>query len=60
MATARTSHRRPVGARHRAKLKNWSGKVTRASDPPPKRGAREIAASVRRSAKRGLRKLFAH
>src|SRR5690349_9762142 len=63
MATARTSHRRPVGARHRAKLRKWSGKVTRESDALDleqgvfkKRSAHEIALSLKRSAERSTRR----
>jgi hypothetical protein len=63
MPTARTPNRRPVGARHRAKLKKWSGKVTRQSDALDlekgvfrKRGARDIALSLKRSAERSRRR----
>ena len=52
-----------MGARHRAKLKKWSGKVTRDSDALDlehgvfnKRSAHDIAASLKRSAERSERR----
>ena len=60
---ARKRSRRPQGARSRAKLKKWSGKVTRRSDALDlengvfkKRSARDIAASLKRSAERSHRR----
>jgi hypothetical protein len=60
---ARKRSRRPQGARSRAKLKKWSAKVTRKSDALDleggvfkKRSAREIAASLKRSAERSHRR----
>jgi hypothetical protein len=60
---ARKRSRRPQGARSRAKLKKWSGKVTRQSDALDlengvfkKRSARDIAASLKRSAERSHRR----
>ena len=52
-----------MGARHRAKLKKWSGKVTRESDALDlehgvfkKRSAHDIAVSLKRSAERSRRR----
>jgi uncharacterized protein DUF3175 len=52
-----------MGARHRAKLKKWSGKVTRGSDALDlehgvfkKRSAHDIAVSLKRSAERSRRR----
>ena len=52
-----------MGARHRAKLKKWSGKVTRGSDALDlehgvfkKRSAHDIAVSLKRSAERSKRR----
>ena len=52
-----------MGARHRATLKKWSGKVTRESDALDlehgvfkKRRARDIAVSLKRSAERSKRR----
>jgi Protein of unknown function (DUF3175) len=52
-----------VGARSRAKLKKWSGKVTRDSDALDleggvfkKRSAHDIAVSLKRSAERSRRR----
>ena len=54
-----SAHHSRVGARKRTKLKKWSGKVTRESHALElekgvfkKRSAREIAASLKRSAER--------
>lgn len=54
-----SAHHSRVGARKRAKLKKWSGKVTRESHALTlengvftKRSARDIAASLKRSAER--------
>jgi len=62
-ATAHPSPHGRVGARHRAKLKKWSGKVTRESDALDlekgvfkKGSAREIARSLKRSAERSKRR----
>jgi hypothetical protein len=62
MAARKRSHR-PQGARSRAKLKKWSSRVTRKSDALDleggvfkKRSAREIAASLKRSAERSRRR----
>ena len=62
VATAHRGHGR-TGARHRAKLKKWSGKVTRESnalDLAPgvfkKRSAHDIAVSLKRSAERSRRR----
>jgi len=59
----RSSAHRPQGARSRAKLEKWSAKVTRKSDALDleqgvfaKRSAREIAASLKRSAERSHRR----
>ena len=59
---ARAHHGR-VGARHRTKLKKWSGKVTRESDALDletsvfkKRSAHDIAVSLKRSAERSRRR----
>ncbi|SKA38030.1 Protein of unknown function [Enhydrobacter aerosaccus] len=56
-------HQKPQGARTRAKLKEWSGKVTRESDALDlengvfkKRNARDIAVSLKRSADRSHRR----
>jgi hypothetical protein len=61
-ATAHSGHAR-MGARHRAKLKKWSGKVTRQSDALDlkhgvfkKRSAHDIAVSLKRSAERSRRR----
>ena len=61
-ATAHGGHGR-VGARHRSKLKKWSGKVTRESDALDlekgmfrKRSAHDIAVSLKRSAERSRRR----
>lgn len=55
----KTSHHGRVGAAKRAKLKKWSGKVTRESHALAledgvfrKRNARDIATSLKRSAER--------
>jgi hypothetical protein len=55
--------RRPQGARSRAKLKKWSGRVTRQSDALDleggvfkKRSAHDIAVSLKRSAERSHRR----
>jgi hypothetical protein len=60
---ARKHSRRPQGARSRAKLKKWSARVTRQSDALDleggvfnKRSARDIAASLKRSAERSHRR----
>ena len=62
---AATAHggRGRVGARHRSKLKKWSGKVTRESDALDlehgvfkKRSAHDIALSLKRSAERSQRR----
>ena len=52
-----------MGARHRTKLKKWSGKVTRESDALDlekgvfkKRSAHDIAVSLKRSAERSRRR----
>lgn len=57
------SSRRSPGARSRAKLKKWSGKVTRTSNALDlaggvfkKRSARDIARSLKRSAERSHRR----
>jgi hypothetical protein len=62
MAAAHSGRAR-MGARHRAKLKKWSGKVTRESnalDLAPgvfkKRSAHDIAVSLKRSAERSRRR----
>jgi cob(I)alamin adenosyltransferase len=56
---SKTSHHSRVGARKRAKLKKWSGKVTRESHALDlengvfkKRSAHDIARSLKRSAER--------
>jgi hypothetical protein len=56
-------HHSRVGARKRAKLKKWSGKVTRESHALSlengvfkKRSARDIAVSLKRSADRSRRR----
>jgi hypothetical protein len=61
-ATAHGGHAR-MGARHRAKLRKWSGKVTRESDALDleqgvfkKRSAHDIALSLKRSAERSRRR----
>src|SRR4051812_9481207 len=58
-----STHRSRVGAHHRAKLRKWSGKVTRESDALDlekgvfkKRSARDIALSLKRSAERSRRR----
>ena len=58
-----TAHRRRVGARHRTKLRKWSGRVTRESDALDlekgvfkKRSAHDIALSLKRSAERSTRR----
>jgi len=58
-----TAHPGRVGARHRSKLRKWSGKVTRESDALDldkgvftKRSAYEIAVSLKRSAERSRRR----
>jgi Protein of unknown function (DUF3175) len=55
----KSNHHSRVGARKRAKLKKWSGKVTRESHALDlengvfkKRSARDIAKSLKRSAER--------
>jgi uncharacterized protein DUF3175 len=55
----KSTHHSRVGARKRAKLKKWSGKVTRESHALDlengvfkKRSARDIAKSLKRSAER--------
>ena len=60
---AATAHHGRVGARHRTKLKKWSGKVTRESDALDlekgvfkKRSAHDIAVSLKRSAERSRRR----
>ncbi len=60
---AATAHHGRVGARHRSKLKKWSGRVTRESDALDlekgvftKRSAHDIALSLKRSAERGKRR----
>ena len=60
---AATAHRGRVGARHRAKLRKWSARVTRASDALDlekgvfrQRSAHDIAASLKRSAERSRRR----
>jgi Protein of unknown function (DUF3175) len=57
------THHSRVGARSQAKLKKWSGKVTRESDALDlengifkKRKARDIALSLKRSAERSRRR----
>jgi hypothetical protein len=62
MKSARSPHR-PQGARSRAKLKKWSGKVTRTSDALDleggvfkKRSARDIAHSLKASAEHSHRR----
>ncbi|MBS0521480.1 MAG: DUF3175 domain-containing protein [Proteobacteria bacterium] len=62
-ATDRPRSHRPQGARSRAKLKQWSGKVTRESNALDleqgvftMRNARDIAASLKRSAERSTRR----
>jgi hypothetical protein len=59
----RARSRRPQGARSRAKLKKWSGKVTRDSDALDlkggvfkKRSARDIAVSLKQSAEQSDRR----
>ncbi len=59
----RRTHHSRVGARSRAKLKKWSGKVTRQSNALDlengifkKRRARDIALSLKRSAERSRRR----
>jgi hypothetical protein len=59
----RTKPHGRVGARSRAKLRKWSGKVTRTSNALDleggvfrKRGARSIALSLKRSAERSRRR----
>ena len=61
----KSNHHSRVGARKQAKLKKWSGKVTRESHALSlesgvfkKRSAHGIAKSLKRSAER-LRRLFA-
>ena len=63
MAATHTSHHGRVGARHQAKLKKWSAKVTRESDALDldkgvfkKRSAHDIALSLKRSAERSRRR----
>ena len=63
MAATHTSHQGRVGARHQAKLKKWSAKVTRESDALDlekgifrKRSAHDIAVSLKRSAERSRRR----
>jgi hypothetical protein len=60
---AATAHHGRVGARHRTKLKKWSGRVTRQSDALDlekgvftKRSAHDIALSLKRSAERSKRR----
>lgn len=62
-AADRPRSRRPQGARSRAKLRQWSGKVTHASSALDleqgvftMRNARDIAASLKRSAERSHRR----
>ena len=61
--SAHTSHHGRVGARHRATLRKWSGKVTRESDALDldkgvfkKRSAHDVALSLKRSAERSTRR----
>lgn len=58
----RRTHHSRVGAQSRAKLKKWSGKVTREGDALDlesgvfsKKSARDIALSLKRSAERSRR-----
>ena len=60
---AATAHHGRVGARHRAKLRKWSSRVTRESDALDlekgvfrKRSAHDIAVSLKRSAERSKRR----
>jgi len=60
---AATAHHGRVGARHRAKLRKWSAKVTRESDALDlekgvfkKRSAHDIALSLKRSAEHSRRR----
>jgi hypothetical protein len=60
---AATAHHGRVGARHRTKLKKWSGRVTRQSDALDlekgvfkKRSAHDIALSLKRSAEHSKRR----
>ena len=60
---AASAHHGRVGARHRTKLKKWSGKVTRESDALDlekgvftKRSAHDIAVSLKRSAEHSKRR----
>jgi len=60
---AATAHHGRVGARHRAKLRKWSGRVTRESDALDlekgvfkKRSAHDIALSLKRSAEHSRRR----
>lgn len=60
---AATAHHGRVGARHRTRLKKWSGKVTRESDALDlekgvfeKRSAHDIAVSLKRSAEHSRRR----
>jgi hypothetical protein len=60
---AATAHHGRVGARHRTKLKKWSGRVTRESDALDlekgvftKRSAHDIALSLKRSAEHSKRR----
>ena len=59
----KSNHHSRVGARKQAKLKKWSGKVTRESDALDlehgvfkKRSAHDIAVSLKRSAERSRRR----
>jgi hypothetical protein len=53
-----SAHHSRVGARKRTKLKQWSGKMTRESHALPleKRSTRDIAVSLKRATKRGLKR----
>ncbi|MBN9088359.1 MAG: DUF3175 domain-containing protein [Reyranella sp.] len=60
---AATAHHGRVGARHRTRLKKWSGKVTRESDALDlekgvfnNRSAHDIAVSLKRSAEHSRRR----
>ena len=60
---APTAHRGRVGARHQAKLRKWSARVTRDSNALDleqgvfrKRSAHDIALSLKRSAERSKRR----
>ena len=52
-----SAHHSRVGAGKRTKLKKWSGKMTRESHAPTmKPNARDIAVSLKRATKRGLKR----